>query len=515
MTTMMSRTAFFSALITTIMMEGPSSVVRSTTSSLRDNDNDELSPFASRDLEAHHQSSEEEGSEERQRRRRGSPRNNSTNVASSQQIFYETHDGAFDDAVLHRAIADAGQWAYGIVMVEVWVLNRTQTSLSRAEKGWWIHPSFVAKYDEASSSNSSDGGRGDLLRRITDPSWADYIAPTPVAPGEGLPGALWSEARHHYNTVGAGRRRRRPSTWGRDSQHHASMVSSSSRRWSAIRASVTMAAATTSFSSGGANIPDSATVGLEAEAGEVPHEVVFRDLTQISTDPDQPYHPRLQALVELGLGYVAAVPIHQGLVLFLARKNVPLSRLQSLPNLQYLAAASRLIEASYHLRQPRIAAERARREEVQHAWRRLRTKVLALKRLGIDLAEEVRKHEVSTQPQLPGAADSAPEAEAKGSRWWTAPGRHQQGFDWTQERVRRTVRKARGGGGTPPPSAHWHQSIFIFVGVFVTLAAVTNYSVLLSRLSGSNRAVVPLGCVPSSLVAVGEAMEHPRTPRSY
>jgi hypothetical protein len=42
---------------------------------------------------------------------------------------------SYDDNLLHRAVADAGRWAYGTILVEVWALSEDHTLLSRPEAG--------------------------------------------------------------------------------------------------------------------------------------------------------------------------------------------------------------------------------------------------------------------------------------------------------------------------------------------------------------------------------------------
>jgi hypothetical protein len=69
---------------------------------------------------------------------------------------------------------------------------------------------------------------------------------------------------------------------------------------------------------------------------------------------DQPWNPRLQLLAELGLGWAAAVPFNlhgdQGIVVYCARDEVDMGRLQSDDNESYLIAATDLIGAAYALR---------------------------------------------------------------------------------------------------------------------------------------------------------------------
>lgn len=41
----------------------------------------------------------------------------------------------FDEDLVHRAIRDAGRWAYGTVVVEIWVLNKEKTALFHPDGG--------------------------------------------------------------------------------------------------------------------------------------------------------------------------------------------------------------------------------------------------------------------------------------------------------------------------------------------------------------------------------------------
>jgi hypothetical protein len=84
----------------------------------------------------------------------------------------------FDNSLLHRAVADAGRWAYGVMLVEVWVQNDI-TQLVRPEAGWWIDPVF-----------HSDCGNNCKICQLTNPEREDFLEPEPLYPGEGLPGVL-------------------------------------------------------------------------------------------------------------------------------------------------------------------------------------------------------------------------------------------------------------------------------------------------------------------------------------
>uniref|UniRef100_A0A7S3P9G5 Uncharacterized protein n=1 Tax=Amphora coffeiformis TaxID=265554 RepID=A0A7S3P9G5_9STRA len=93
----------------------------------------------------------------------------------------EEHDD-YDDDLLHRAVADAGRWAYGTVLVEVWVKHKT--SLIRPTSGWWLDPVYHSQPCDKLTCQ---------ICRLTDATRPDYERPTALVPGEGLPGVLWAE----------------------------------------------------------------------------------------------------------------------------------------------------------------------------------------------------------------------------------------------------------------------------------------------------------------------------------
>jgi hypothetical protein len=270
-------------------------------------------------------------------------------AGSQSSVSNITRQFAYDDTVLHRAVMDAGRWAFGTVLVEMWVLSEDRTCLFRPEGGWWIDPSF----------HSQCGDKCQMCR-IVNSQRDDYVPPAPLAPGEGLPGVLWRETKRSGSRRGI--------------QH-----SSEGR--------------------GGSIFPDA----------QPSDRVAWRQVGMIANDPDQPWNPRLQLLASLGLGWAAAVPFsfygQQGIVVFMAREGVDLVRLQSPENEAYLKSASDFAGAAYALRAPRRNMVKARCDERAAAWRRMRIKIQVLVRMGIsidNIVEENAGHklEVSATAEL-------------------------------------------------------------------------------------------------------------------
>jgi hypothetical protein len=83
----------------------------------------------------------------------------------------------------HQVVESAGRWAFGVIFVEVWVLNEAKTHLFRPEDGWWI------------DYYAHDCGGNSQFDRLIDPTRPDYIEPAPLAPGVGISGVLWAEVQ--------------------------------------------------------------------------------------------------------------------------------------------------------------------------------------------------------------------------------------------------------------------------------------------------------------------------------
>eukprot|EP00545_Synedropsis_sp_CCMP1620_P002554 CAMPEP_0119005940 /NCGR_PEP_ID=MMETSP1176-20130426/2019_1 /TAXON_ID=265551 /ORGANISM="Synedropsis recta cf, Strain CCMP1620" /LENGTH=501 /DNA_ID=CAMNT_0006957803 /DNA_START=40 /DNA_END=1541 /DNA_ORIENTATION=+ len=91
----------------------------------------------------------------------------------------------YDKALVHRAVADAGLWAFGITVVELWVMNENKTRLFRPPRGYWLDP---VRHQTMCATGFCD------LCRLTNTEHPEYLPPVPLAPGVGLPGILWNES---------------------------------------------------------------------------------------------------------------------------------------------------------------------------------------------------------------------------------------------------------------------------------------------------------------------------------
>jgi hypothetical protein len=245
--------------------------------------------------------------------------------------------------LLQQAVAEAGLLAYGVLLVEVWVMLDDQTRLHRMAH--WLDPTFhdPAVHQQSNDDHDDDDQENCPLCRLTQSSHPNFVPTKPLAPGEGLPGVLWQDAG------GAGMM-----------LSNASLLYNQSAARSLTRSSGSKTSLEPNFVSRGRR------------------RVAWRQVDVVAKDPDQPWNSRLQLLNECGLGWVAAVSIAphcHGIVLFMARESVDTDLLMSVTNEQYLIASAHYIGALYALRAPRRAALAARTTMALAGWRTLKNNV--------------------------------------------------------------------------------------------------------------------------------------------
>lgn len=355
-------------------------------------------------------------------------------------------DESVDEDLLRRAVADAGRWAFGTVRVEVWVLNDTETQLFQPVGGAWTDPAFRDCLDERAS-------------RLLDVRHPEYVIPEPRAPGVGLPGALWSA------------------------------LDEDGRKW------------------GHEQLP-----GLAGTTNM--GQIVWRDVNQLAEDPDQPWCPRLKAYAECGIGWACAVPLTQnphhlgnnskGIVLYMAREGVDRRKLLNSTNETYLRSAALLVGAAHNLRARRQEAMNDRRSELHSAIRRARIKLIALKRMGVDLPQlaEDRHRASLRQAKKFSNHDILEELEER-----TPCTPCTQLASSLKRKVIITAKKTLGAGTEPPPPFTLRESLWTFSGVLLTLLMVATLNDYLVANHGPDYgiALVPFGAFVTLLYGVTAA----------
>ena len=77
--------------------------------------------------------------------------------------FHRRKEESFDDDLLRSVLQNCGQWATGVVYVQLWVMNEQRNRLVRPDAGWWLDPMYHdcsccsnRKLSRANNMNSED-----------------------------------------------------------------------------------------------------------------------------------------------------------------------------------------------------------------------------------------------------------------------------------------------------------------------------------------------------------------------
>ena len=380
----------------------------------------------------------------------------------------------YDRKFFQQVIQDAGRWAYGVIAIEVWVLNKDRTHLVRPDYGWWIDP--VA----------TDFGQQSKFDRLIDPTNSEYLEPAPLAPGIGLPGLLWSMVREDNAAATTKRRTLLHNPIGE-------------KLFSGGRLSGNLQGQGVLSSRGsvnGENRYEDQGHSTTRHKGLLSKTVIWHQVQPLCDDPDQPYNPRLQYLAQIGLGWAAGVAFNvgesSGLVMYLARDTCDPRRLQSETNEEYMIHASLVIGAAYALRGPRLDVQKERENERKRASDKLRAKVKMVIQLNKNLDEVVKEEEeghiTSDKPHPHGNVTLQSQREKGPSLWGKA-----------MQKISCWAKKALGAANKAPPPFTWQQTAWTFVGCFLTLSTLTTLNTALVRKYGGfpdgiSHSII-LGCV--------------------
>lgn len=376
--------------------------------------------------------------------------------------------------LLHRTLQDAGKFAYGTKMVELWVWDATLCKLFRPEGGWWIDP-YWHRHEGSDDDPQSQQEGACTFCQLVDKSRQDYVAPPMLSPGVGIPGVLWSDLGHTDRT-------KIPRHTGRQSAPGS------------YRGSGTMDAnfllqvfGTRSLYEHRTPHPSSLAANRQQQQQQhiaAPNKersrIAWRDVKALADDPDQPRNHRLQILAErTDLRWTGGVPFRikgeEGVVVYYARATVDLKKLQDKTNTEYLIHAADFIGSAWSLRLPRAAVMIRRHDEIARNFRRLRRALVFLVRLGIkfdDLATTPVDME-SSAPQTLHVQD------VSHSITQSTCGNVLMKTKLAEKAVQLMV-KSRGGGTLAPPPASWQQSTLSAIGVLIGLLSLSALNEALS-----------------------------------
>jgi len=403
-----------------------------------------------------------------------------------------------DHQMLLYAMSQAVRWSYGVMAMEVWVMN-DHGRLSCPMGGNCIDPVYL---------NSHDDTIEQALLGVQAEHYNYSHSKNTLAVTEGIPGYLWTKS----SNTGSTPNRRLNSSMVRSSMKRGG---SKKLRQSALRQSAMM-------------VPEGEKISENI--------VLWSDVGPIVNDPDQPYSRYAKSMYDAGFGVCGGMPFHmrncEGIVVFFARGTVDKTRLTNVLNEEYLLSAANEIGSILNIRSTREISRIHRKREKHMAIGRAKSILGSLyqnriKKTGIEKAHDA-------------VSDIFSKAHAKNenhSIWLEIDENHKNKKDPYGHKtfadymdMRKTNasccdvglvmangsyiwgywwRKMHGGGveikGPKPPSF----AAYTFVAVFVTYMILSYINDALKDAVGNNDDVFQMGVLGSLMTVVYGLMEAP------
>eukprot|EP00546_Thalassionema_frauenfeldii_P011848 CAMPEP_0178908240 /NCGR_PEP_ID=MMETSP0786-20121207/7813_1 /TAXON_ID=186022 /ORGANISM="Thalassionema frauenfeldii, Strain CCMP 1798" /LENGTH=559 /DNA_ID=CAMNT_0020580121 /DNA_START=77 /DNA_END=1753 /DNA_ORIENTATION=- len=219
-------------------------------------------------------------------------------------------DGDIDKIRIYRAAEEAGLHSFGIIGVDVWLLDARGESFIHYTL--WVNPIFRAQVKG-----------DDLLDRVELPSHPRYVVPAPQVPGAGLAGYFWSLGWSECTTAASS-----------STSPQSLQQSSSQLVWRDLSAIVSD-----------------------------PMQPPYERLKAMS-----------EAGFGKATGLAFNIMGHRGVVIYLARPTACEYKLNDPTNVYYLRTAAQHIGTASALTRPRLDSARARKKRSQQTFRRVRVR---------------------------------------------------------------------------------------------------------------------------------------------
>lgn len=241
--------------------------------------------------------------------------------------------------------------------------------------------------------------------------------------------------------------------------------------------------------------------------GTMPDTLLWRDLKAVTSDPDQPPSPRMQAMVESGIGKAAGAPFNilgkQGIVIYLARSSASVRMLNENANAEYLHYCAQYIGSAASLTIPRQLSLESRRHRVRATFHRIVTKVATMQ-IFAHLAETVHAHATDHKTHSHHNEDyeRGPNKciEAIKAAYNTAKGGAIAAKDAVVQKATTIAKKSKGSSTQPPPPAPFAQSLLAFIGSLATLSLMYGIAQIFEELT-NNQFTIILGPLVSLMCA--------------
>ncbi len=244
--------------------------------------------------------------------------------------------------------------------------------------------------------------------------------------------------------------------------------------------------------------------------------LIWRNLTDITSDPFQPPYERMLVLEEAGFGKVTGLHFdvpggHQGIVLYFARGTADERMLNEPSNVHFLCMATQHIGTACAMSRLRQLSIRAKSSRTQRIWQRVKTKIFCY-RAFLSLSVGSLKRHRSYQRMVRGFSFSSWErtpSDPSLLRMSIRVGfvkpliafndRAHLGilwlFDEARYRILSVLEKSKGSTIRPPPAVPLLNAIWTFWGVYVTLLMLVAVKTLFVRYWSSSLILAPFGAL--------------------
>ena len=325
--------------------------------------------------------------------------------------------------MMDLALTDAGRWCYGVKAIDIWILA-DNGRLVKAEAGSWVDPIYV---------RSSPPEVQEALSCIYDPENPEYkkLREVTLPPGYGLAGTLWSDTNGEIV---------RSSTSQKDLMANTTKKTGRSK-------------------------------------------VIWRNVGAILKDEDNPVNPLLPYIVKAGFARAAGIPFNvrglRGIVVYLTRKSVRMSKLQSDLNEEYMLATTEHIGAVMGLRLPRRLAAIERSAEVKKLFGVFRNAFTT--GIAFQAAANVGTKKMSHSgiqkfdSIVEGAVVQLEES---------CTDKIEKSWDSAKDFFKIWSNKMYGGNIPPPPAMPWRLTIFVALFAFIQCNIMFQVSQIMLQTTG-------------------------------
>ena len=388
-----------------------------------------------------------------------------------QFINQELPENAHERRLL-QALADTGNFSFGVSAIEFWVLNNKKTRLVRPEGAYWRDPAyeFPQYIDEESCK--------DALRQLEDTTYEHYLEPRSLQLGIGLAGQLWAEKT---TTVRASEQ---------SISDFGSFHGVGNRRRSSFSSFTKDSLLRLSFGGAGNN---------NNSSPRTDEALIWRGLQFIACDPDHIPDERLKAFLKAGLGKVAGCsfesPYSKGIALFYAKSDVKKEALEDQRNDEFLRRSVPMIGSMLALSDSMVDSWENKQEDIALTQKLKNSADFVTEILQSDEESQTDEEcEIKVDPSLVKLTKNNKPQRTVNRLWHRIVMMINKTFDLDSS------------AKAPPPMPN-SECIWTFVGSFLTLIAVTFTSQSLNFWTDKQYAIPlgPMGALTTLLFGLSSA----------